>query len=506
MAEATGNPSLIGAQQDVARMLAASGARLNYPDFEQNTRRFVDARGNYDVSGFIPRLADGWVKVEGSRRSVGESLVREVGHGGVQNLLSGLATTGRTRSTQLFSNIARSAENAGFPSALVTPVVQAAQSMVMDGLGVVTQELIGSAAAALGPLSGGLSIVGGGLLSMALGAFFGDKKRAPPPPPRVREILKPPPAPRATLAEVWLEIATATLRWRRDGLGRCGGDNCLLVPAGYTPATRRPPGQHYYYSAKEVGEQRLKPFTPSVQGTDWNWAGDPIPWTATGRTEYNFAYDALCKWVGYNPNLFLTVQEDLKQAFDRRELQSYMPYAGQIGWAEFIVGGLLGRHGLGPLRNLPDFVPTATRLSVLVANVFDGLRRVPSATRDLVELQKRHRQDPLAALGYVTLLVNKAGEVTLALAAQADEADRQTTAMKTDADIWQREVLVTIAANTSAAGRREIEEEQHRRDRAREEEEKRAKARQGVPGWAWALGGGLAAAGLAYGLTGGRRS
>jgi len=419
----------------------------------------------------------------------------------------------------MFSGVGKEiSEGLGVPPEIVMPVVQAAQSAVMSGLGsVATATLV---QAGLGALTGGVSVVAGGLLSMALGSFFGEGKAkppAPPPAPRDRTIKKPTVKPQ--MSEVWSEVFAAAVRWRKDGLGtNAYGTNHLYLASGYTADTRRASGKGWKFEPDDVSAKRM-PYVPTT--TEWQWLGPPIPWgvgVGGGMVEsYRFTHDALARWVGYNQNLSYVTQREIEKGFSDKLIQEgkfphlkpFTPYFGAIGWAEWIVSGMAAEY-LKDVLN-PTLASLARVKGVTFANPFNWagphlhefdkygqgrLDKLKYGARSMQALVDNRMMDPLGALAFVTQVTQRSMAAGFALAAQEQESVRQTNLLKGTAQDWRDQTLASIASGTVGPGSEEARKKREKDKREREEDSKLWKA--GIPLWAIVAGVALAGLGVAF--------
>lgn len=490
----------------MARLLRGANVRtLDYAAFEQNARFFVDKLGGHDTTSWARPLAQGLPGALGAELpSVGQDLIRQYAQESGGRLFEGLASDGKKFATTMFTGVGNEiASGLGVPAATIMPLVQVAQTAVMDGLGSVATGLI--AQAGLGALTGGVSIVAGGLLSMALGSFFGAGKGGSPepptpPPPKRRTAEKPTSTP--TLASVWVEVFEATVRWRRMPLGRnADATNLFYLPEGYTADTRLPANKGWQFSADDVAAGRT-PYVPTTG--EWGWLGPPIPWgDFVGRSPlkaYKFPHDALAAWVGYNQNLSFMLQRVIEKGFSDKAIQKgtyphlvkFTPYFGVIGWAEWIVSSLVGdlwksgqlqvprpvRGGkANPFYYAGPYLPSVEKL---VEARIKGLTYGSGSLQRIIDDRMR---DPIGALAFVTEATRQSMATGFALSEQTANAATQTQLLKSDAQTWRDTTLDIIKSAVALPpdGRREIDDNINRNRREREKDEKTWRA--GMPPW-----------------------
>lgn len=528
------NAVLASGRATMEDILAKANVRtLDYGAFKKNTTDFINKAGNHDTRDWVDRLA----------RGAGPALLAEVkakGSNGLESLITtqagniyrDLATSGKAQATKAFGDVFQSAADAvGLPPALAGSIVQSAQKTVVDGLGSVGSAFLANAG--LGALSGGLSIVAGGLLSLGLGAFFGTTRGQPTPPrPEKRRKVERPTTNVPQLDAVLEEIWTAVLRWRKDALGRVhsGVDryeiNALLLPTAYGPATRRTPNQSGEFTADEV-TRGLSPYVYSNE--DWQWLGYPIPWAlkTDAVARYIFNHDCLAHWIGYNLNLSLATQELLIRGFSNLgghdNLKAWRPYFGSIGWAEYIVSGFLwsmwrftpplpprfSTMKWEPIREVnPVSLSNAMLGNPNLGTLMDVAKRSVGGFKSTDELLRIVAGDPLKtprqALAHVTVLLRGSMAVAASQAIQEELSLAETNRLKVAIQGWRDDKLSLIRATSNDPEVQTNTEDVHNQDVRDREVDATATALGGLR-WLVPAALGLGAVGLGLGFALSRR-
>ena len=523
---AESNAGLEAGQQAMASLLAASNVpTLDYRAFERNGVQFIDKLGDHDVSNWVSPLARGvtpalFAEVSAKGRNTTEAGIQEAA-GNIFSAMSGAARGSAVRSYGQV--VSRVGAGIGLPPSLTGALIQGTQKTVVDGLGSVGASLL--AKAGLGVLGGPAGIIAGGLLSMALGAFFGDEKAKPKPPPaeKKRTLSRPSVSDVPHLDTVFEEILTAAIRWRKTMPTAKGVINPFLVPSSYAPSTRRTPNLSGTFSSDDVVHGR----TPYVYNTvEAQWLGVPVEWAPNTQAvgSYVFNHDCLARWVGYNLNLSMATQEILKKDFsdqvvERRypSLKLWAPYFADIGWAEYIVAGYLGSlwtHagtgwdpvGLNPIRRTSGggYTDRGNDASWFHPSTYDLMQTIKGSlhgsslgTDSLLRLVAGEPlKTPRQALAHVTVLLRGSMAVAANMAIQEEYTRAETNRVTLEIQTWRDEKLSLIGATTNDPQVRNNVEDRRNQD-ARERQRLKI-ARKSRPRWLLPAVG-VAAVGLAGG-------
>ena len=521
---AENNLALNAGRNSMAEVLAkANVPTLDYQAFAQNAMAFSSKLGNHSTRDWVPELARGassglYAEVKATAGNALSAIRESAG-----NIFSELSGSGTAAAREAYTTLGNNVGSAiGLPPVLTGALIQSTQKTVVDGLGSVGSSLL--AQVGLGALSGGVSIIAGGLISMALGSFFGKDKAPPavPPEKKTRTIQRAQSDP-PQLDSVFEEILTAVVRWRKDGLGYVDGYeagryvNALLVPTGYLPRTRRTPNLSGEFTSRDVIDKGLTPYV--FTSTDWQWLGPPLPWAlATDPiAKYNFNHDCLARWVGYNLNLSLATQEILANDFSDRAvsrrsfgLQAWLPYLSAIGWAEFIVAGFLaslwkfepfGKAGPPVWQPIPNLNPVSPRGAAIGGpNLYNMMRAIQRTLKDpksFKQLSDMVAGDPLknarAALAHVTIILRGSMAVAANMALHEELTTEHTNDIKRRIQTWRDEKLSLIGATGSPQVQRNVQDLHNQDARERDNDQSSKKLR--AVSWLVPAALGLAAVG-----------
>lgn len=514
--------TLASGKQTMEGLLRKANAGLDYArDYQGTVRKFTDSYGVYNAKEWVPRLTKGVVGAMGVENPLASGDIVRGFQESAGNLFTDLANRGSQQAGALFAGTLSNAliDKFGVPPGLVRPAVQAAQAAVTDALGMVGTKLLASAGAALGPFSGGLSIVGGGLLSMALGGLFGDEEPpAPLPAEKVRTVARP-----TTIVEmdaVWEEVFTTVVRWRRQEVRYARrtrqihdevqslNTNYFYLPEEYWSETRITRNKNYATSGKDASTYGPLGTPMRRLAAQEAWLGGAIPWTVEGLDNYRFIHDALGPWIGYNRNLSLAVQRSLGHAFSLEALGTgisrttkapFEPYFAEIGWAEWIVNGIVA----AAWREMGERTPWVGEKWAhpnLIGVMRWGNQKFAGhrGAKNLRSLAKNWATDSAGALALVTEQIRASMAVGEGFAQHSATAEQQTLDLKIVAEEERRTMQQTILSSVTGEGAkkqaRELVIEIDRARKAQDEEDKKIR-RAGIPWWAIPVGLGVVGAG-----------
>ena len=390
----------------------------------------------------------------------------------------------RSLSSLIVSNGVKSL---GVPPGLIAPFVTQAQDSLLAGA---KSAVSGLAAEVLGPavagLAGPAAGIVGPLLSMGIGALFGEKRNPPPPPPPKQRTITAKNLGQIDPLRVINELWYASWRWHSNLMGRASGAAAVyaadfgltaedlrgLPAAGSKLAVGTLPAAHTA-RFRLVQDGRIVPGrTGRIQKPlEHAGFGAPIPWKTEGEgDEYRFTHDALGEFLGYNQTLSFAVAERIRETFAKGSnlphLAPFAPYLGEIGWAEFIVASALLQAGTnnnletlnqhGGMANFEGRQVSKWLVGAYAKSIFPDVNALADPTKGGTAYLRRLGAKPLnsglGALAFVTAEIRTAQALRKDLAGRGEESLTSAKGAVEELKTWLKGELDRIHAALEKIG------------------------------------------------------